>query len=247
MKLRNPASTQDLYLKALGLSQEMADAYPDNLGGLWALAAARERLGDFYLRTKRPELAGKQYEVAVRLFQDLVNRDPKRASYNDDLSRVLYSTALAAQRRGETALAADKYRAALAIREARTRRQMDLVALRDLMVTLARCGEYGRAAEMAGRVRKQSGTDLGSLIDVACCFAICSDVVAASKPAGELTPEQSRLREHYAGQALEALQAAVARGYRDVVNLETEPDLDAVRERPNFKALLDALNHPPAK
>src|SRR5205807_9441646 len=70
MKLRNPASTQDLYLKALGLSQEMADAHPDNLDGLWALAAARERLGDFYLRTKRPELASKEYDVAARIFQD---------------------------------------------------------------------------------------------------------------------------------------------------------------------------------
>jgi serine/threonine protein kinase/tetratricopeptide (TPR) repeat protein len=247
LKLNNLAATEVLYLKALKLSQAKADAHPEDVNGLWTLAAARERLGDFYLRSKRPELAGKEYDVAAQIFQDLGIRDPNRVAHKDNLSRLLYSVATAALQRGEPALAAEKYRASRDIREARTRGLTEGSAYREYMVTLARCGEYQRAAQMAGRVRDTSGKDLNGLIDVACCFAICSDMVAPNKRAEDLTAEQSRLREDFAGRAVEALRAALALGYRNVYNLETEPDLDAVRDRPGFKALLDELNRSPGK
>jgi hypothetical protein len=67
---------------------------------------------------------------------------------------------------------------------------------------------------------------------MSCSFAVCSGAVAAN---------ESQLRERYADRALEALRQAVARQYRDVVNLETEPDLDALRDRPEFKAILAEL------
>jgi serine/threonine protein kinase len=247
LKLRNPESTRGLYLKALALSQEMAEAHPDDPAALWSLAAAHERLGDLYLRTGRPQLAGPEYEAAARGFRDLVRRDPRRSSYQDDLSRILYSTGLAAQRRGEQSLADKEYRASLQIREARARGTSDVGPQKDLMISLARCGDHRRAAEIARRVWEQGGKDLGNFIDIACCFAICSDMVTPSQPAGGPAAEQGRLRELYAQQALDALRAAVALGYRDVVNLETEPDLDAVRDRPQFAAMLDGLNRPRQK
>jgi tetratricopeptide (TPR) repeat protein len=240
LKLHDLASTQVLYFKALKLSQAMADAHPDDLGALHTLAGARERLGDFYLRSKRPEQAGKEYDRAARIFEDLVQRDPNRVVHQDDLSRILYSVATAALKRGELALAATKYGASLEIRAARTRGLMDSPGYGDYLATLARCGEYLRAAQLAGRMRDKSGKDVNALIDVACCFAICSER-AAHPRGGDVTAEQSRLREDYADRALEALQAAVALGYRNVYNLETEPDLDAVRDRPGFLAILAGL------
>jgi hypothetical protein len=39
----------------------------------------------------------------------------------------------------------------------------------------------------------------------------------------------------------------VALGYRNLYNFETEPDLDAVRDRPDFQAILDELNRPQVK
>jgi tetratricopeptide (TPR) repeat protein len=239
LKLGHPASTEALYRKALELSQEMADADRNNLDALWTLAAARERLGDFYLRSKRPEPAAKEYDLAAQIFQDLVARDPNRVARKDDLSRILYSVATAALQRGEQSLAAEKYRACLAIRQARTRGPKD-GAYRDYMITLARCGEYQRAARMAREVRETSGKDLNSLIDVACCFAICSDLVAPQKQ--PRTPEQDRLRQELAQGAVEAVRTAVALGYRNVYNLDTEPDPDAVRDHPGFQAIVEELN-----
>jgi hypothetical protein len=105
---------------------------------------------------------------------------------------------------------------------------------KDLMISLARCGEHERAADMADRIRKGAASDPGSLVDVACTFAVCSGAVAAN---------EGQLRERYAERALEALRQAVAQGYRDVINLETEPDLDALRDRPEFQAILTDLTN----
>ena len=44
--------------------------------------------------------------------------------------------------------------------------------------------------------------------------------------------------------ALETLKQAIDAGYGDKVNLETEPDLDAIRDRAEFKALLNKLPEP---
>src|SRR5262249_30824005 len=149
--------------------------------------------------------------------------------FQDDLSRALYDLGLAALRRGDKALAAEKFRASLRIREARARDRTNVGAQIDLMVTLARCGEHRRAADLATRVGQRQPDEASSQVDVACCYAVCSGAVA---------PEEGGFRERYVGQALEALRRAVARDYRDLVNLEAEPDLDAVRDQPAFKDLL---------
>ena len=246
-RLRNPSSTLDYYLKAVQLRQEMAAAHPDVLDWRQELGFARQRLGDFYLRTQQPDLAGKEYDAAARVYQELVARDPKRDDYQNDLARAYYDVATAALLRGEKTLAAEKYRASLEIREARARGRAEAAVQKDLMITLARCGEIRRAAAIAERISKECAGDPGSLTDVACCLATCSAMVAAGKPADTLTAQERSLREQYANQALEALRQAVAQGYRNVVNLETEPDLDALRDQPGFKSLLAELTRLEAK
>ena len=59
------------------------------------------------------------------------------------------------------------------------------------------------------------------------CFAQCSG--AADDP---------EVKKGYAETAIAALAAAIAQGYRDAVYLESEPDLDPVRGREDFKSLI---------
>ena len=241
-RLRNPASTQEYYQKAVQLRDELAKAHPDDLMAQREWGFARQRLGEFFLRTGRPELAAQEFDAAARLYQELVTKDPKRADFKDDLSRALYDVATAALRRGDKALAAEKHRAALEIRAERARGREELTAQKDLMVSLARCGEHRRAEEIALRARKQAPDDRGTLYDVACCFAVCCEAVAPEKAAAELTAEERQLRDHYADLAVQALRDAVARGHRDVVSIETDPDFDAIHDRPGFKSLLAELS-----
>ena len=56
-------------------------------------------------------------------------------------------------------------------------------------------------------------------------------------------PEARRkeLAQSYAEQALAALRQAVAKGYKDVAHLKSDTDLDALRQRDDFKLLLKEL------
>jgi serine/threonine protein kinase len=247
LKLHNVAETQELYRKGIQISQALADAYPNDLGGLLTLADGRERLGDLYLRSRQPTLAFPEHEQAARILQRLVDHDPNRADRKTVLARLLYSLGIAAVQLGKQDVAVEKFGASLKLRQVLTRGQEGAPQYGDYLATLARCGDYQKAAEMARRLREHSDKDANSLLDVACCFAICSGVVAPNQRAADLTPEQRQLRADFAGQAIEALQTAVGLGYRDVYNLETEPDLDAVREVPEFKALLDQLRRAAVK
>src|SRR5262249_9360989 len=69
------------------------------------------------------------------------------------------------------------------------------------------------------------------LFHCACGYALCS--AAASND-----PEKAG---RYAQAALGALDRAIARGWRDAVALERDPDLDPVRGRPGYAALLRKL------
>jgi eukaryotic-like serine/threonine-protein kinase len=243
-RLRKNTSTEKYYQEAVRLREELAKKHTKDAGMQRDLAYARQRLGDFYLRTKQTKLATEQYETAVLLYQALVDEDPKRADFQDDLSRALYDVALAALQRGDKDVAAEKFQSSLAIRETRAKGRDDSVVQTGLMWTLAHCGQHVRAAEIAERLRKQAPDDRGRLFDVACCYALCRGAVAPEKSANDLIPDEVRLRDEYAKRALDTLSQAVAHGFRDAVGIETEPDLDTVRELSGFKTLLAELSRP---
>ena len=52
------------------------------------------------------------------------------------------------------------------------------------------------------------------------------------------------IHNQYVVKAIEALKQAVAAGYRDKVNLETEPDLDGIRKLEEFQKLVKGIPEP---
>jgi serine/threonine protein kinase/tetratricopeptide (TPR) repeat protein len=246
-RLRHPEQTEEHYREALRLRQQWLASDPDNVDAQRMVGYTHERLGDHYLHLRRPQESGREYEEAIRFYQALVQRESKRDDFKNDLARTLHDAGTAALGRGDQPDAAEKFHAALAIREARVKLHPDMDAQKELMMTLAHCLDHRRAVALAERIRKEKASDPGSLVDVACCFSVCSAAIAPGKPAGKPPADAAALQAQYASQALEALHAAVAHGYRNVVYLETEPDLDAVRDRADFKAILTELNRPPVE
>jgi serine/threonine-protein kinase len=228
-RLRNPVAARDNYRKALEIHEALAKADPKQLPRQRDLAFNQQRLGDLYLRTARLDDADKCYRKALEVYQQLVELAPKNTLYQGDLARVHYDIASTALRRGDRKAAADHYRESLRLREILAKGN-DTSALRDLMTTLARCGETARAIDLAQRLTQSLANETAVLFDVACCYAICRGLAT-----------EGTLREHYTAQALESLRQAVSHGYKDVVSLETEPDLDSLREQPNFQAFLTEL------
>jgi formylglycine-generating enzyme required for sulfatase activity len=90
----------------------------------------------------------------------------------------------------------------------------------------------GRAAEGLDRLEKalaREPRNPGFLYEAACVFAVALRLL----PKGETT-----LAKQYAAQAMGLLREAVKHGYADFPNVQTDPDLDALRQRPDFAALL---------
>ncbi len=83
------------------------------------------------------------------------------------------------------------------------------------------------------------GDDIG-LYETGCYRAICAALVIPDDPK-TLTPGSEQIAQEQADLAMEWLRKAVAAGYHDVENMRRDPDLDALRERDDFKSLLAEL------
>jgi tetratricopeptide (TPR) repeat protein len=108
-------------------------------------------------------------------------------------------------------------------------------------VALARRGQLGPAAATAEALRRRAPDDADNLYNVACCYALCAAGVTPSQAGGGLTAAEQATRKGYAARAVADLEAAVARGYKDVGNLRSDPDLASIRQEEGYRKLLDRL------
>jgi len=87
---------------------------------------------------------------------------------------------------------------------------------------------------------KLNRTDSDSLYIAACYRAVTAAVI-------KLTPgaPAARLANEQADGAMDRLKKAVAAGYKDIAHMANDKDLDALRDRGDFKKLIAALNAAP--
>jgi serine/threonine-protein kinase len=196
------------------------------------LANTLGNFGVFELRTGDLEGAEQHFARYLALMKGLADADPKNALYQRYLGLANYRMATLAGRRKDAATAERCNLACLEIRQRladadrnNERRQMEL------MLVLPRCGKGAQAAAFADKVLASPTVDSEALAEIAQCLAQCA--VSASDP--------PPLGASCADRAIEALNQAVAKGFKDVVILETEPDLDTLRQHAGFQALLAKL------
>ena len=99
-----------------------------------------------------------------------------------------------------------------------------------------RAGMTTQAVAEITDLAKSAKWDNGDWYNAACVVAIASGKNAAK-------------RDEYAAQAIDLLRKAVAAGYSDAEHIAKDSDLDALRERADFRELLASLKakKPPAK
>jgi hypothetical protein len=84
---------------------------------------------------------------------------------------------------------------------------------------------------------KLNRTDAASLYDAACMRAVTAAVLRAV----DSSPTGAKQADAEAEQAMAWLKKAVAAGYKDGAHMEKDKDLDALRDREDFKKLLAEL------
>jgi serine/threonine-protein kinase len=161
----------------------------------------------------------------------------KAVGSRQNLAKALYSRGLIAARAGDPATAAKCFNECLEIREELADKDKTSYLKKvDLLEVLARAGAHERAAGLAANLRADHQKDADFLVCAARSYAQCS-----------LGVPQPALKRNYQELALKALESALEQGYKDLITLETHPDLDPVRETPEFKKLLKNVSATHAK
>ena len=104
-------------------------------------------------------------------------------------------------------------------------------------------GRLAEAAESAERLAELDPHSGGSLYNAACGFALCSDAIYAES--GEPSDEERAQADRYAARAIQLLEQSRQAGYfatpEEVDWAQKDSDLDSLRKRPEFQALIQSL------
>jgi tetratricopeptide (TPR) repeat protein len=216
------------YSTALAVRQKIFDANQQNRSSKFELARTLGNFGDLHLYLGNADIAASHYQQALQHVQELALTDPHNAQYQRDLGLAHYRLGNLAVRRGDTSASDEHFSKALEIRQAlaekdtaNDRRQIEL------MLSLAHCKYHEGAARLAAHYRHQADSDNELLLEIARTYAQCA---AASEDAAQ--------GQRYRQQAIEAITAAVDRGYKDAVYLESEVDFDPLQSDESFQALI---------
>ncbi len=232
-RLGDRSLVDDFYRQALDQREAMARLKPDELTSLKELGDVYYMIGEFKLRCGDLAAARRDLEKSRDRRKDLVEREPRNVLLGRDLGLTWYRLGNLADLEKDADGARHLYEASLKIREdlakiseGNDRRQTEL------MLALAHVGETARALELADRFSVGPNVDREQRIFLACCYA---QVARATVP-GKAEQVQTALVK-----AIGAVRAAVREGFRDRVYLETEPDLEPIRGRDDFKQILGEI------
>jgi len=242
--LGKPQEAQAYYQGGLDLYEKLVAKHSRSPHLRQLLGLAWEGQGITSLFSGDALRARKQLTNAVQNYEQTVRLAPRNVSYREDLARGAYALASAALRLGDAKIADQHYAQALKIREARMHTNPNDVSLqKSYMVTLARCGHVDRAVQEAEKIRKSLSKDNGALYGIACCYALCVSATGRGKDAQALSADERGRRQRYAQQAIAALQQAVEHGFKDLIGLETDPDLDSIRVEAGYKSVVERLKN----
>jgi tetratricopeptide (TPR) repeat protein len=236
-----PDEAEKYYRQALEIRQALAAQAPE------ATRANRERdVWILYNRLaalcqKRNELAQAEsyYEQALAQARKLADLLPTSIRAKIDLATSQASVALIQNQAGRTAEAREHFGQAIALLAplaAEDPRNLELQTYYALF--LARHGDVVQAAARAEQLRALAPQNHLNLYNVACCYALCAAAVKQAPPAGDSAAAPS---EDYAGRAIRTLREAATRGLNGTAGIEGDHDLDAIRDHPEYPALLEAL------
>ncbi|MHB1559923.1 MAG: protein kinase domain-containing protein [Isosphaeraceae bacterium] len=209
-----------------------------------------------YPAGKDPAGARALHHKAAELLARRVAVDPNDAMPRATLATTLYYEATCALHSGDPAAAAEGYRRCLQIREKLATDPDEKIPMVNLIVAVARCGQHTRAASIAARLMKSPPRDEHIYFQIACGYALAADAARAERwrlgatlgsplalTAAGLDDALARL---YTDLAVDALRRGKRLGWTDVVSLETDPDLEPIRNDPAFRALVAEFSRPGA-
>ncbi len=242
---RKAAETE--YAEALALRKQLVADFPNRPEFRQSLARSHSSLGNVFGATRRFKEAEAAYLNALAICNQLAAEFPNVPDHRFELAATLGNLATLASDQRDFANAkrlleeaVPHHQATLQItpRNAEYRR-LYLKNFFLMIQTCAALSSQADALQTAERLRDVGWDPPADAYDGACRLALCISVVEH-----ELQGDQERRKQQarfYADQAMTMLRAAFARGYTDAAHMKQDKDLDALRDRDDFKKLLAEL------
>ncbi len=97
-------------------------------------------------------------------------------------------------------------------------------------------GRASEAVQAVAKLRELGTATANQLYNAACVYSLCAAAIKPEK--NPLTAEQAAARQQHIADALDTLREAIKSGYKDFAHMQKDTDLTALRDLPEFKALL---------
>jgi len=217
-----------LQLREETLALQKAKLGPDHIDTLRSM----NNLATSYEKLSRHAEAHQLYEETLAL------RKAKLGPDHPDTHEAMWLVA-------SGLVSLDRHAEALPIIDEFLRRAADTIVDRDLIQSMMnlrlrpfeKIGDAVGCLESADKWEGLKRSDAASLYDSACFRSICAAVIrdTDATPAGQVKAKDQ------ADHAMAWLKQAVAAGFNDAAHIEKDKDLDALRDREDFRKLLTEL------
>jgi tetratricopeptide (TPR) repeat protein len=216
-------------------------------GYRWELAGSHFNLGSLIKDQGRIQEAENAFQEALAIQKVLVADFPGVPDYQCDLVNTLSGLAEMARSRKEYSSARKLLEQARAPLQATLDaspqhpfyREVFCTHRQLLAGTLLELGEHAAAAEAAADLARIAFNPGEDAYKAACFLSRCIPLAQQDKKLSD--GRRQELARSYGDRAMEALRQAAAKGYKDIAHLQRDKDLDALRQREDFRTLLAEL------
>jgi tetratricopeptide (TPR) repeat protein len=235
------------FSQALRIRKQLAAEFPSRPEFRQELATSHNSRGMLLYETGRLKEAEKDYGQALSMWKQLAADFPNQPDLRNDLAGTCVNLALLHLQQGRWAVAKrlllegrPHHLAALKANPRRpAHRQFYHNHLSVLTEVHARLLEQEDAVRTA-ETRRDLGWDApADAYNAACYLGQCIPIVAKHD---KLDPEHRKeAAQFYADAAMKLLREAVSKGFRDVAHMKKDTDLAPLRQREDFKKLVEEL------
>jgi tetratricopeptide (TPR) repeat protein len=238
-----PREAETAFRQALAIRKKLVDDFPGLVRYRRELATLYDDLGLLVARRDR-DGATTAWQEALDLWKHMAAEAPKDPELQNQVATMLGKLAsLAVERR--------EFSAALSLLEearpysgaalaASTSRPAYRLCYRNNLHVEAQChfglGDHARLAATGEELARFATDSAQDTYMAACMLSSCAKLAAVNTQLDDA--EREALVRGYVDRAVVLLRQAVARGFKDVVRLKNDHDLDPVRAHDEFRPLL---------
>jgi tetratricopeptide (TPR) repeat protein len=247
--LKQYKEAETAYREALRLYQHLVDGFPKRPEFWQNLGRAHNSMGVLFGETNKPDEAVAAYEKAVAIYEKLAKEYRSIPDYANNLAGSFGNLANQALLRRDFKSARKwleealpYHRAALAKNSRHPNYQgFYRNNLLQLIQAYGGTGDQTSALATATTLRDLGGDPPTHAYYSACGLALCATIV---KMFDKSSPEdRAKAIQFYCDQSMRMLRDAIAKGFRDVAQLDSDPDIEPLRDRDDFKMLRAELEN----